>query len=304
MSKKHPWIGGLAEWRDEASSTAFLSIAFTWRLNEAYERAAFLKAEGYRVVAGGPALFLVKMKHRISDLAEVGDAYPEAVTHHNPFATFASRGCPVGCAFCIVPAMEGREFTLLPDFVPRPILCDNNLSALPEDYQQHIIDRYQAAGVKMRDAQSGFEPATFTAKTYRRWAPLVNAGGGPWRFAYDESAERKEALAVMKLLASEPRRRKRVYVLIGNEPVDACMRRIQEVIDHGCEPHVQPYIKLSALVKRPHARFDWTEQRLKSVANWANRRYWLIVPYAEFDPRRRQYKPPAAGQIPLLQVEA
>ena len=39
---------------------------------------------------------------------------------------------------------EGREFTLRPDFQVRPILCDNNLSALPAEYQKHIIDRYRA----------------------------------------------------------------------------------------------------------------------------------------------------------------
>ena len=55
-------------------------------------------------------------------------------------ATFASRGCPVGCWFCIVPKMEGKAFTLLPDFPVRPILCDNNLSALPVDYQR-FVDR-------------------------------------------------------------------------------------------------------------------------------------------------------------------
>ena len=38
--------------------------------------------------------------------------------------------------------MEGREFTELPDFPVRPILCDNNLSALSPEYQDHIVKRY------------------------------------------------------------------------------------------------------------------------------------------------------------------
>src|SRR6201999_1918492 len=60
--------------------------------------------------------------------------------------TFASRGCPVNCAFCIVPRVEGVTFTLDWDFIPAPILCDNNLSALPIDFQAHIIRRYQETG--------------------------------------------------------------------------------------------------------------------------------------------------------------
>jgi hypothetical protein len=70
---------------------------------------------------------------------------------------------------------------------------------------------------------------------------------GPWRFAYDEMPSGTQVLAVMRMLADEPRSRKRVYVLIGNEPFEECMQRIQEVIDHGCEPHVQPVMKLTAL---------------------------------------------------------
>lgn len=279
------WSGGLAEWQE--GETVYLSVAFTWRLDEAYSRAVFARSQGLKVVAGGPALFLVKMQHRLADVAEIGSSFPDAVARHNPLATIASRGCPVGCWFCIVPAMEGREFTLLPDFPVRPILCDNNLSALPADYQEHIIRRYRDAGVKLIDANSGFEPITFTPDVYQRWAPLINEGRGPWRFAYDETKERDEVQRVMRMLECERRERKRVYVLIGNEPFAECMRRIQEVIDHGCEPHVQPVMKLNALSREPWVRFDWTLQKLQRVARWANRRLWKYTPFADFQPTFR-----------------
>ena len=126
-----------------------------------------------------PALFLVKMKHELEDVAELGGDYPDAVAKHNPDATIASRGCPVGCWFCIVPAMEGKEFTLLPDFPVRPILCDNNLSALPADYQDHIIARYQGDGVQLLDANSGFEPRTFNGAVYERWRVIAARGASP-----------------------------------------------------------------------------------------------------------------------------
>lgn len=279
------WSGGLAEWIE--GDATFLSVAFTWKLEEAYQRALFARAQGMKVIAGGPALFLVQMKHRIADVADIGKHYPDAVTKHNPLATFASRGCPVGCWFCIVPAMEGREFTLIPDFPVRPVLCDNNLSALPADFQDHIIRRYQDAGIALQDANSGFEPITFTPDVYARWKPLVNAGKGPWRFAYDETKERGQVLAVMEMLKDEPPKRKRVYVLIGNEPFDDCMRRITETIEHGCEPHVQPLMKLNALSREPWVRFDWTAQRLRDVARWANGRVWRKAPFEEYDRHRK-----------------
>lgn len=275
---KNSWPGGFAEWIEDG--TAYLSVAFTWRLDDAFSRAVWHRASGMRVVAGGPALFLVSMKHRLADVAEIGTDYPDAIARHNPNATMASRGCPVGCWFCIVPAMEGRTFTLLPDFPVRPILCDNNLSALPADYQDHIVRRYQEAGVQLWDANSGFEPRTFTEDVFRRWEPINR---GPWRFAYDDQPEREDVRRTMAMLAHLPAGRKRVYVLIGNEPFAACMERIQEVIAWGGEPHVQPYMKLNALEKRPNVRHDWTEQRLRDVARWANRHLWRKVPFAEYD---------------------
>lgn len=284
MSDAAKWIGGLAEWRE--GDTVYLSIAFTWRLNEAYFRARYHVACGRRVRAGGPALFIVK-DHALRAIAEVGDTLPDAVAHHNPDATVASRGCPVGCSFCIVPKMEGKAFTLLPDFPVRPILCDNNLSALPAKYQNHIIERYRAAGVKLRDANSGFEPMTFTPDVRDRWAPLIDEGGGPWRFAYDETKERKDVLRVMKMLADWRPKRKRVYVLIGNEPFAECMARIQEVIDHGCEPYVQSLMKLKAPRREPWVRFDWTKQKLADVQRWIDGYAYRKGPFSEYDRRRR-----------------
>lgn len=295
------WVGGLREW--EEGDTTYLSIAFTWLCAEARRRAQFARAQGRRVVAGGPALFRAPMRPWLSDVAEVTTDgpyegmgfYPDVVAFHNPEATIASRGCPgMGteekpkpCVHCIVPKMWGTKFTYFPEFVVRPILCDDNLSALPADYQDYIIERYTKEGVPLRDANSGFEPVTFTEEVYRRWRPLINAGGGPWRFGYDNMEERDRALRCMRMLKDEPQRRKRIYVMIGNEPVAECMQRIEEVIAHKCEPHVQPEIKLNAPEKKPWVRHDWTERKLKDVARWANGFVWRKAPFSEYDRHRR-----------------
>lgn len=288
------WVGGLAEWTE--GETAYLSIAFTWHIREARARAQWWRALGYHVIAGGPALFLPKMRRELDGLAEIPTrqvlvdgklveglgVLPGAVERHNPDACTASRGCPVGCSFCIVPAMEGLAFTLLPDFKPRPILCDNNLSALPADYQDFIIARYRAARphVPLLDANSGFEPRTFDDEVFARWRAILK---GPWRFAFDEQREAPDVERVMRMLRAVPKRRKRVYVLIGNEPIASCMDRIARVQAWGGEPHVQPYYSLTALEKRPRVRFDWTEQHLTDVARWANWSSRSGIAFADYD---------------------
>lgn len=244
-----------------------------------------LRSLGFRVIAGGPALFQEKVRHHLEEFAEiptktivvdgqtrvVGADHPsgEAVVHHNPMATIASRGCPVGCAFCIVPAMEGLTFTELPDFPVRPILCDNNLSALSPEYQDHIVARYRKTGVPLLDANSGFEPRTFTEDVFARWRPILR---GPWRFAYDDTPEGTLVEPVMAMLrkAGVRPRKMQVYTLIGNEPFEECMVRIEQVIRWGGEPYAQPVMKLTALERRPWIRFDWTPALLAHVQRWCN----------------------------------
>ena len=274
---KERWAKGTVEWFGPELDVVNISVVFSWDAATAYSRACWWKAQGYRVKVGGPGVFV--LKGDFQQIAEVGGDIPDAVHYHNSSATFASKGCPVGCYFCIVPAMEGRSFTMLEDFTPRPILCDNNLSALPADYQDYIVARYQTRGIPLLDAQSGFEPATFDEEVYRRWA-LINKG--PWRYAYDETQEGTDVERVCRMLANVPASRKRVYVLIGNEPFEACMDRIKEVIAWGGEPHVQPLIKLNARQKKPWVKYDWTEQRLKDVARWANRWVWRSCSFEEY----------------------
>jgi hypothetical protein len=133
---KGEWIKGVAHWVD--GDVASISVAFTWRLPEARQIATYYRATGHTVRIGGPAVFTKRAKDYMAGYGEIGGSSPDAVARHNPMATFASRGCPVGCHFCIVTPMEGADFTEFPDFVVRPVLCDNNLSALSPAYQDHI----------------------------------------------------------------------------------------------------------------------------------------------------------------------
>lgn len=274
------WAGGLADWVE--GDTAYLSVAFTWKLDDAYQRAVFYRAQGLKVRAGGPGIFT--RKSYLAEVAEIGGDYPDAIAKQNPMATIASRGCPVGCWFCIVPAMEGKTFTELPDFPVRPVLCDNNLSALSAEYQDFIVSRYKAEGVPLLDANSGFEPRTFDDEVFRRWEPINK---GPWRFAYDDDADGPHVERVMRMLRGVGQKRKRVYVLIGNEPFESCMARIRRVIDWGGAPHVQPIMKLNALEKKPWVRHDWTARLLSDVARWTNRHLWKYTDFTNYSRSNR-----------------
>ena len=93
--------------------------------------------------------------------------------------------------------------------------------------------------------------------------------------------------------------------MIGNEPVDACLGRLREVIEWGGEPHAQPFIKLNALQKIPRVRFDWTLQTLTDMARWSNRRLWRYVSFDAYDRSVKSSRRPDPGsQYPLLEPES
>lgn len=286
------WAGGLAHW--ETGDRAYLSVAFTYRLPDARKLATYYAAKGRKVFAGGPALAHVKMQNYLADVAWVPRGagnpgkLPGALQRHNPAATIASRGCSEKCSFCIVPFMEGG-FTEIPDFPVLPVLCDNNLSGLPADYQDHIVRRYQEAGVPLLDANSGFEPRTFSAAVFDRWK-VINRG--VWRLAYDDMQERefiREAMAILRR-GGIPARKVQIYTLLGNEPYEQCMQRVHEVIEWGGEPFCQPLMKLVSLTRDPHVKHDWTAKKLRAVARWANNHMWRSAAprFEDYDPTVRR----------------
>jgi hypothetical protein len=274
------WVKGVASWCE--NDVAFISVAFTWRLDEARRLAEDYRELGFRVRIGGPGVFT--RKAFLADVAEIGGEAPDAIARHHPHATRASYGCPVGCWFCIVPKMDGKAFRLLPDFPVRPILCDDNLSALPADFQDHIVARYVAAGVPLLDANSGFEPGTFDRDVYERWRPILK---GPWRFAFDEMSEGENVRRAFRVLKDVSARKKQVYTMIGHEPFVVCMDRIRQVIDAGGEPYAQPFIKLNALKKEPAIRHDWTPELLRQVQRWTNRHLWRKTAFKDYDANAR-----------------
>jgi hypothetical protein len=188
-------------------------------------------------------------------------------------------------------------FSFDPDFVPAPVLCDNNLSALPVAYQEHIIARYRAYQQPLHDANSGFEPYYFDEGTRARWEPLLNETYAPWRFAFDEvegtrgQQEMEGVKRMLHILKDVPSSRKRVYCLVGNEPIETCYMRALKIIEWGGEPWCQFVLPLNwlgdpATVKLRH---DWTSyQQGQDFCRYFNRRGWRAYPLWEYKPRKHE----------------
>jgi hypothetical protein len=271
----------------------YLSAIFSWHTPIAREIVARVKGHA-DVEAGGPGFYAVRRWFALETGvepwfdAEHGHVDPRFEHLRGAYRTVAaSRGCPVGCWFCIVPKIEGRAFTLDWEFAPAPILTDNNLSALPLEFQRHIVARYAQAGMRLADANSGFEPATFCEDTFEIWREALK---GPWRFAFDEQAEAEAVHRVANILGGVSARKKQVYVLSGNEPIASCYERALKVIEWGCEPWVQYVLPLNylgdprTLVGVVH-KHDWTTQSAIDFRRYFGRRLWRSFPLSEYRPR-------------------
>jgi pyruvate-formate lyase-activating enzyme len=270
-----------------------LSVIFSWHAPVAREIALRVKGQS-DVWCGGPGMFKVaKWWKDETGLPCAHGIDKRFDKQRGPYrATFASRGCPVGCSFCIVPGLEGRKFTLDWDFTPAPLLYDNNLSALPVEFQEHVIRRYVETGTPLSDANSGFEPRAFDEDTFNRWRPVLR---GAWRFALDDCEELTEVEAMMRILKDVPAGRKRVYVLIGNEPIEQCYMRALKVIEWGGEPFCQPVLPLDWM-KDPRkdelpAQQDWSSGLLRDFARYYNRWLWRSMPLLEYAPRKNEPPP-------------
>lgn len=283
---------------DEGFDLYALSAVFSWRLPDLVRIARQAKVWG-EVWIGGPAVSF-HQANREYVVKQTGiqpqfgiDARFEEEPTTSPMVYF-SRGCPAytsACGFCPVPRLEGAKFRFYPHARPARLLLDNNLSALPGDYQEHIIRRYADDWRgKLVDANSGFEPHTFTGETLARWKRFPLAC---WRFGYDDLSEREQALEMMRLLRSAglSGEKVRVYTLIGNEPKEACHQRIREVIEGGFHPVPQRLRPLDWLSGPLPCRHDWDEPTLIAFQRF----YSLAGLWKRIKPRDFYYQ----GRRPL-----
>lgn len=255
---------------------AYLSIPFTWDIQKGYQRASWLRQQGYDVKAGGPGVML--LPEYLVDIAKCGDTI-DALPHHNPDATFTSRGCIRRCSFCAVPIIEG-ELRELDSWPVRPIVCDNNLLACSKVHFGKVVDSLKT--LKGIDFNQGLDARLLTQYHADRLAELDCTV----RLAWDTTSLGNQFMTAYERLrkAHIPKNRIQCYALIGykDTPDDAWFR-LRTIWNMGIKPNPMRYNPLDAMVRDSYVAPDWTERELtKFMRYWANLVHTAGVPFEEF----------------------
>ena len=257
------WSNGIAEWIE--GNTAYVSAVFSWNIDKAYMRCVFYKSAGYHVRCGGQ---VVKMNPDVfADFDTSGEV--NALTHHNPDATFTSRGCIRNCSFCLVPKIEGK-LRELDEWEVKPIICDNNLLATSQAHFDKVIDRLLEAKLNGIDFNQGLDARILTDHHAQRFAELPK--DTIIRLAWDhiktETLYRQsfERLTTAGIKPSQIR----TYVLIGYQdtPEDA-RYRLESVRSLGALPNPMRFQPLDAIKRNIYVGEGWTNEMLTAYM-----RYW------------------------------
>mgnify|MGYP000040519326 CR=1 FL=1 len=275
VKRKSGWHAGLVDWVE--GDTAYLSVAFSWNLPDAYQRAVWYQTQRYRVLAGGPAVSF--NPGYLSSVAETCGEYPDAVARHNPQATFTQRGCIRQCPFCIVPKIE--QMHELADWPVRPIVCDNNFLACSDAHFNRVIDRLKP--LEKIDFNQGLDARLLTRERADRLAELDMKAV---RLAWDSTGMETIYLRAVQLLtdAGFPPGVLRTYVLIGftDTPEDA-LYRLETIRALGIWPNPMRYQPLDSLRRNEYVGPHWTDAELKRFMRyWSNLRVTNRIPFAEF----------------------
>jgi len=269
------WPKQLVEWTED--STAYLSVVFSWDLQDAYQRAVWYKSQGYNVRAGGPAVAL--NPDFLSDVAEIGGTV-DALSHHNPDATFTSRGCIRHCSFCAVPKIEGNLIELN-DWPIKPIVCDNNLLACSHKHFDDVIDKLKS--LSDVDFNQGLDVRLMTNYHAQRLAELDTHC---LRLAWDYTRDEDQFMTAFQRLtdAGIKPNHIHVYVLIGfDDTPDDALYRLSTVRKLNAWPNPMRYQPLDARMRNEYVAPNWTERKLRHYMRYWSRLCWLDhIPFEEY----------------------
>jgi hypothetical protein len=267
------WVKSIVEWAE--GNNAFISVVFSWDLQEAYQRAIWYKTMGYNVHVGGPAIHGTNM---FNGVAEVGGHIPDVVSRHNPNATFTTRGCPNKCAFCIVPKIE-PQYKELDDFPIRPIVCDNNILASSDKHFDMACEKL--SDLKDVDFNQGLDARLLTKDRAKK---IANLNKKTVRLAFDSISYEKHLIKAIHILKDAGIKHITVYVLINfkEEPEDA-LYRLEKVRELGGVPFPMRYQPVDAKIQNSYLSPKWNESYLKDVIRYYSRLTWLgHIPFSEY----------------------
>jgi len=201
---------------------------------------------------------------------------------------FSTRGCPRKCPWCIVPKMEGKfrfhkhiSTFHHPDH-KKVVLLDNNILASPTF--KDTISYITSNNLKVSFNQ-GLDIRLITDKIA---SLLSNTKYYDLRFrerrlylAWDTMGVEHNVMKAIRTLTNAGIRPDHLmfYVLCGFNTTHAQDKyRIDTLISHGVKPYVMKYNGIK------------TDKWLNKLAKWINRRYYRVVPFADFDVSTHKYR--------------
>lgn len=264
-----------------------LSVIFSWDVNKAIQEAKIAISMGRMVMIGGGGT--QQLHNYIKKETGVEPHYKiqsdlEAVSGHFKMVYF-TRGCVQNCFFCTVPRIEGHAVTLNKASNPAKVLMDNNLSQIPWDYKEYIVERYLSEKISSVDCNSGFEPQGIDEETVKLFDQLPLRW---WRIGFDEIGEEKQFIEAVKTVQAFSKKKIRAYCMIGHEPIEQSIYRCKKIIELGCEPLPQAYINLNATDRVPKIMHDWNEQYLRDVQRFYYQpMLWRKLKLEDYAPRAK-----------------
>lgn len=262
-----------------------LSVIFSWDVPFAIRQAKAAISKGKKVLIGGGGTMVQRNYiERETGVKPIYKVVPELEEVSAKFKmVYFTRGCVETCSFCIVPKIEGQAITLNKKSFPAKVLMDNNLSELPWEYQEYIVERYLSEGISSVDANSGFEPKGINERVVNLFNQLPLRW---WRIGFDTIDEERQVLESIRIIKSISKKTLRIYTMIGHEPIEQCRYRCEKVISMGCEPVPQAYIKLGALNKIPDVQHDWDLQKLRDFQRFFYQpALWRKLKLEDYSPR-------------------
>lgn len=275
----HGWGNGFVEVTD--GNRKYLSVVFSWKLEEAVIRYGELLQEGYDVEIGGPA----------ADYAGVSsmNGSMDFAHYHNPQATRTSTGCVFNCDFCVVPKVEG-DLKEKVSWAIAPIVYDNCLNACSKRHFDAVIDSLKS--VRGVDFNQGISAALLTSHQVARFAELDLKYV---RLAWDAVSYESKFMRGYEMLRKVgiPKSKIGVYVLIGftDTPEDA-LYRLETIRGLGVLPFPMRYQPLDTLKRNSYVGEHWTHYELVRYCRyWANIRFVGNMPFKDFvyPPSKRKH---------------
>jgi len=281
------WSGGLVDWADD--NRAYISVVFSWQKQEAYQKAAWIRASGKEVWMGGPAVY--NDPCFFDDIAFIAPPIDDVIWKHNQEATFTTRGCLRTCQFCIVPKIE-PEYKELKYWPARPIVCDNNILACSDAHFDRVID--QLKPLKNIDFNQGLDARLMT----KRHAELLQTlNMKVVRLAWDHTEIENQWMRAFQILIDVGFKPRDIhsYVLIGfNDTPEDALYRLDTIKKLGAIPNPMRYQPLDAIKRNSYIGENWTEAKLKNYMRYWSRQIWLgHIPFEDYDFRKvGKSKPP------------